>query len=354
MTDELKLKVGGVVISGWTDIRVTRGIERFPSDFTIALTDKDPATLAQVTGRPGDACQVLLGDDVVVTGYVDRLTPSYTATGYRLTLSGRGKGQDLVDASAEWPGGQIAGANVQAIAEKLASAYGIKVTTVGDPGKVIPQFNLTLGQSAWEIIEEICRYEGLLAYELADGSLRLGPVGATIAASGFVEGQNVEAGSVAFSINESFSEYDCFLTSQETFGDVTGPADQHAGNLIATVKDPNVRRNRKRYIICEAVQGGIDLAQRRAVWEAQRRAGRGSIAQITCDSWRDGNGALWTPNTLAPVSLPSLRLAKATWLISEVTYRLDASGTHADLVLGPPTAFAPQPVQLQPVVAGIV
>ncbi|MGI4800703.1 MAG: hypothetical protein ACRYG8_43120, partial [Janthinobacterium lividum] len=36
-----------------------------------------------------------------------------------------------------------------------------------------------------------------------------------------------------------------------------------------------------------------------------------------------------------------------TWLISEVTYRRDDNGTHADLVLMPPDAFALAPSSLQ-------
>ena len=52
------------------------------------------------------------------------------------------------------------------------------------------------------------------------------------------------------------------------------------------------------------------------------------------------------------ILLPSLKLAKASWVIGEVSYRRDAEdGTTADLVLMPPAAFLPEPVVLQPIFA---
>ena len=72
------------------------------------------------------------------------------------------------------------------------------------------------------------------------------------------------------------------------------------------------------------------------------------MLNLTTDSWRDSAGALWTPNTLVPLSLPALRLERAMWLISSVSYKLDENGTTADLTIMPPGAFQPQPIALQP------
>ncbi|WP_422449499.1 phage baseplate assembly protein, partial [Thermoanaerobacterium sp. DL9XJH110] len=40
--EELILTVGGRELSGWTEVRVTRGIERCPSDFQIGMTERFP------------------------------------------------------------------------------------------------------------------------------------------------------------------------------------------------------------------------------------------------------------------------------------------------------------------------
>jgi hypothetical protein len=63
----------------------------------------------------------------VITGYVDRVIGTLDARQHSVTVTGRSKCQDLVDCSAEWPGGQIVGSSVLEIARKLAEPYGISV-----------------------------------------------------------------------------------------------------------------------------------------------------------------------------------------------------------------------------------
>src|SRR5262245_13445248 len=106
MADELTLKVNGTTIAGWTTVRVTRGIERMPADFDISLTERfiDGST---VVAQPGDKCEVFLGSDRVITGYINRFVSTITANAHTLRIYGRSKSQDLVDCSAEWPSGQI-------------------------------------------------------------------------------------------------------------------------------------------------------------------------------------------------------------------------------------------------------
>ena len=42
--DVVSLTVGGKIIEGWDSVRVTRGIERFPSDFDLGLMDYYPVS----------------------------------------------------------------------------------------------------------------------------------------------------------------------------------------------------------------------------------------------------------------------------------------------------------------------
>ncbi|TMV39241.1 hypothetical protein FGG78_42705, partial [Thioclava sp. BHET1] len=60
---------------GWTSIRVSRGVERCPADFEITATEKNPDQAQQIDMLPGDSCQILLGGDRVLEGYIDRVIP---------------------------------------------------------------------------------------------------------------------------------------------------------------------------------------------------------------------------------------------------------------------------------------
>lgn len=350
MDDELYLSIGNQLISGWTDVRITRGIERLPSDFEIGLTELFPGQLDRVVVQPGDECQLMIGTDLVMTGYVDRYVPSMDARGHTIRVAGRGKCQDLVDCAAFWPNGQISGTSAFDVASKLASHYGITVTCDVDGLRAIPQFNLFLGESCYEIIERISRYSSLLVYDMPDGSLKLAQASDVQAASGFQQGVNVQAATVQYSADQRYSKYTAFTQSVQMYSD-TGVA----GNVIAEVLDAGVKRVRERVIIAEAVQGFQDLAKQRAAWEMNRRNGRSAVVTLTTDTWRDSSGALWTPNTLVPILLPQLKLADESgtgpvvWMIGEVTYQRNAqTGTTATLTAMRKEAYLPEPTALQP------
>ncbi|MTK12710.1 MAG: hypothetical protein F8N39_11675 [Clostridiaceae bacterium] len=260
-------------------------------------------------------------------------------------MMGRSKCEDLVDCAAEWPGGQISGASALEIARKLAHPYKITVTAGADVGPVIPQFNLMFGETAFEIIERVARWAALLAYDLPDGNLYMTRVGSVTAASGFVQGQNVQSASASYGMDQRYSEYRIMRQSMERLGD-TG----NGGNLLSTVPDKGVPRYRRHVIICETGGGaGEDIARKRGYWEAARRAGRSQQVHVVADSWRDAAGTLWTPNTLAPIAMPALKVPAANWLIGEITYRRSSQGTTAEIVLMPPDAFLPEPINLQPI-----
>ena len=58
MTDEVTLEVNGKIISGWDSVRVTRGIERFPSDFDLGLMDYYPGSAGKQLVKEGNTCVV--------------------------------------------------------------------------------------------------------------------------------------------------------------------------------------------------------------------------------------------------------------------------------------------------------
>lgn len=344
MQDDLTLLVGGARLSGWDSIRVTRGMERCPNDFEITMTERFGGELAsaRTVVNVGDACDVLIGDDLVIRGYLDRFVPSISQGQHTIQASGRGRCQDLVDCAAEWPGGQISASSALGVAQKLCEPYGLSATCLSDPGAAIPTMVLNNGETAFEIIERVCRFSALLAYESPDGNLVLSRVGTDKAASGFQEGVNVESASITYTADQQFSEYMVVRMSMDVLQDAGD-----AGNIVETVTNPNIKRHRRRIIVAEGGDMGSEIAKQRAQWECSRRFGRAAQLRLTTDSWRDSAGVLYTPNTKVDIDFPTLKAPKRTWLISEVTYRRAEGGTACDLVIMPPEAFEPEPILVQ-------
>jgi prophage tail gpP-like protein len=341
-SDDVTVIIAGIAYAGWQGVRITRGVERLPSDFELTLTDIYASEPDALQIKPGDTCVVKIGRDTVLTGYIDVVQIQLNTKSHELHVFGRSKCADLVDCSAEWPGGQIVGSSVLEIARKLASPYGIQVDAEDDPGGPIPQFNLMRGESPFDIIERLCRIRQLLAYDDTDGNLLLATGSTQSAASGFREGINVEAATATFSMHERFSKYLCYLQPVALFQDV-GPG----SDLISTQVDSGVPRHRQKVLIAES--GGLDwlnVAKERLIWEGARRFGRAFIVHLTTDSWRDKAGALYEPNTLVALDLPTLKVTGRQWAISEVTYRRSHEGTRCDLTIMPPDAFRPVPTPL--------
>lgn len=314
-----------------------------PADFEIGMTERYPGEADGLVVQPGDPCKVLIGDDLIITGYVDQYRPGFSAGAHGIRVAGRGKCCDLVDCSAEWPGSQISGATTLGIAQRLAKPYGITVT--GKAGAGVPQFILMYGETAWEVIERTCRFSALLAIEQPDGNLLLTQVGTKEAGSGFVQGENVEGAEAVFSMDQRYREYWVYGMGANMYADVgSNPM------IIKKLIDEGVPRHRRKAIVADSGPEGTqqEFGIKRAIWEANRRAARSRAIRVTVDSWRDGKGKLWEPNTLAPIEIPALKLPAEKWVIGEVTYQRNDYGTHADVSLMPANAFLPEPVMLVP------
>ena len=348
-SDEVSIIVGGRSISGWKDVRITRGIERVPSDFELSFTESPNLKGLAMLVHPGDECKVMIGADLVITGYIDRVMPSISPTEHRIVASGRGRCQDLVDCSANYKGGQMIISTVDQIATLLAFPFDIGIETSGDMGGAIPAINIAHGQTPFEIIENICRFRQILAYELPNGNLMLSREFTKKAGSGFAEGVNVQHASAVWSMDQRYSDYWVYLQNLDPLQDVTG-----GGNLVGQCQDRGVPRFRLHKIVSETSgsEMGLDFAQDRATWEGSRRVGRSAEIRLTSDGWRDVDGKLFEPGMLVDINAPSLYMTSgpedlnSRFVISELTYRKDSNGTTLDVVAMSPLAFKPQPTVL--------
>ena len=77
--------------------------------------------------KPGDPCEVKIGKDLVLTGYVFKAPISYDGRQISLSIEGSSKTQDLVDCAAANRPNQWQDQSLLSIVEALASEYSLKV-----------------------------------------------------------------------------------------------------------------------------------------------------------------------------------------------------------------------------------
>ncbi len=357
----VSLVISGQSLTGWQSIRIGVSCEKIPSDFDVMMTERNPDSGSLVDIPAGAPCQVMIGGDLVVTGYVDRRIASIGPRDHEVRVQGRGKCEDLVDCSVTpdiLNGMQVTTSSLLDLAQKITKPFGVPprmLTTSSLTGNNVPvaapnggaplTFNANLQETPYEILEEVARYAGVLLYEGTDGNLIIANVGTSTMASGFAQGVNVQTAVALNSMDERFSEYWPMLMSTMFFGQ-----EGVGGVTYPKVFDPGVPRFRPLVIVSEQVVGDAHFAEIRALWEMKRRWGRSQVVQVTCDSWRDSAGRLWAPNAFAPIVLPSLKQSPSEpWIIGHINFVRDLQrGTVADVTLMPKEAFQPEPLVLMP------
>jgi prophage tail gpP-like protein len=336
-------------ITGWQEISITRSIESFPSSFNLGFTEYYP-NVKEIIITPGTAASVKIGNDLILTGYIDQYNSNITAESHDVRINGRSKCEDLIDCSALFSESvQAAGQNITELATMLAKPFGITVKNFSDDGPGIPSITINLGETPYEIIEKIARWIGLLVYDDVNGNLVLSRVGLKTMAGGFSQGTNIQSASGRFQVDQRFTDYYVVWQSVDTQADINNNSNTHGHATDEYMK--GLGRVRPHYIVSsltDATLGaGFDLGQRIADWENNRRIGRSQSITLVTDTWRDKSGALWEPNSLIYVDVPKIKIADKTWVIATVTYKRNLdSGTTAELILMPPLAFSIEPSSL--------
>ncbi|MBB2176780.1 phage tail protein [Gluconacetobacter johannae] len=350
-SDDVSIIIGNTVISGWTDVTIRVGIEIMPWTAELSTTEWQPELDENETIQEGDACQIKIGNDLVITGYVITVDREVGPEEHIVRVSVASKSVDLVEGAAEFATYQMTNTNALALVKKVCEPAGISVYPVGLAGITdIQQFSVILTETAYEVIERICRFAACLFYDRPDGNITLSDVGSSVAVSGFVLGGNAERMRRRASMAGRYADVTAIkqtpiiLFSSPDEDDFISQLEAETVGQPAT--DPGVTRPWRHLLIpYEQGDAGGQNARKRVLWEVARRYGRSQVIEVTCDSWRDASGKLWQPNTIAQVTAPRLKF-NGPLLIAELVFHRDEDGTHADVVLMPPEAFQPEPILL--------
>lgn len=87
-TNSVILTVNGLNYGGWKSISISAGLERLARDFTLSITWKWPSNTVQRPPQAGQKCQVYIGNDLVLTGYIFATPVSYDENSITLAVQG--------------------------------------------------------------------------------------------------------------------------------------------------------------------------------------------------------------------------------------------------------------------------
>lgn len=325
--DDVRLVIGAETHAGWTEIRVMRSIEAVADTFELTLTERWAEGETPRPIRAGTACELWIGDERVVTGYVDEVAPSYDAKSHTVTASGRSKAGDLVDCSLagtlQWKGRTLL-----QIARDLASRFGIGVSTEVGEGEAFRLEALEPGEPVWDFLEQLARRRAVRIVSLPDGNLLITRAGTGRIATPLRLGENILRASGEFSMRERFSDY--VVQAQQTGGD--GNSGTASAHVAGRAKDDGVTRYRPTVVLADG-PGTLADARRRADWQRNTAWGRGQGLVYTVSGWRHADG-LWAPNRMVRVEDPWLGVSGDRLIVS-TQFLLDDQGSRTELRVMP-------------------
>lgn len=363
--NDVILVVDGKEYGGWKSVRIAAGIERVARSFDLSITSQWPGSDVARKVLPGMACEVHIGTDKVLTGYIDGTPINYDARSKSVAVKGRSKTADLVDCcplnmvpSGGWAevdngkGGpraltqradtQWTNRKLEQIAAYIAAPYKAKIKTEANTGAVISVENLNFGEKAFEVIDRLMLKRQVLATDDADGNLviiRAGSGGNCT--TPLVLGGNILKGSASLDYANVYTHYTC--SGFRAYTEADNDAAISRGES-ASVTDTSVfGKQRVRALhIQQSGQADGGSCRNRVEYEAAHRAAKALETTYTVLGWRQEDGALWLPNKMVNVQDPEIGF-NTRLLIVETVWSLDESGMRTELRVGPKSGYLTKP-----------
>jgi prophage tail gpP-like protein len=329
VSDDKKLiiRVSGADYYGWETASVTRAIDQQASTFTVDVSNESKIDL-----KPGDEVQVLFGDELVMTGLVDVVSVSYSATSHILSLAGRSKTKDLIDSSAVITR-QFKGQTIKQISEALVAPHGISVIVQGEK-ETIQDFQVEAnGETVFAALQRLADMQQYTLTDDVEGNLVFARIGK------IASGNLLKTGNAILSCDYSISEqgrYAAYIVKGQTKGNETDWGKQIC-QIYSTANDPGCRKNRVLIVNADTDMNAAQ-ANKKAQWQQQANAGKSLELKYTVQGWTGSAGQLWRENTLVQVE-DSILGFTGTLVISAINYNLSASGTTCDMTLNHPSAY---------------
>lgn len=334
--ETIKLHVNNKLFTGWTSVKIRRSVEAISGKFDITLTNTLPKEAWELyAGLP---CKASIGDDILINGFIDKLSGNVDSTTRGLTISGRDKTGDLVDCSVSNTPAEWKNLTLLSIVNYLIQPFGLKVSSEVNPSEKFTKFTCTTGEKVQEAISRACNLRSVIPMSTPKGDLKLTSIGRNSAFDYLVYGENVKSASFDVDFTDRFSSYTILGQSSGS----GNPWKKGTNTQVkGTASDAEIERFRP---FVKKAESSVSpkAAGTRAAWEANIRASKSENINVVVQGVRMSNSALWEPNMMVQVSIPPLNI-NSVLLISSVEYSQDSAGTITTISLKRRDAFTFEP-----------
>ena len=371
--NKVSLKINGQKYQHWESVEITSELNSIARTFQVTMTAELPNGIKSLAHfSVGDAVQVFIDDELVLTGYIEQTPVSYDANQMTFSIAGRSKTCDLIDCCPPPTGKKIElnntlswgtttrvpvqGTQVQpaaltarnwnqeateTIIATLAGSYGICFIDEVGAYKTTKNFTITPTDKILDSLKKLTRDLDIVFTDNENGDLVAVKKATNEADKQVLEplelGKQILKASASFDGSKLYSHYGVLGqdkgSNSQSGKKVTGNSYISKGTQLTS---------RKRYLY-EKAKGQADKAtcQKEAEGNEAYYDNQFLKTTYTVQGWRDVSDKLWRINTLVKISDPFLCKDSSVWyLIYKVKFSLTNSGgmiTTLDVV--PPEGF---------------
>ena len=324
------LATGGGLFTAFESVEVRAAYNEAARSFKLEVAAEPSPSATSWIFKAGTPVTILFNGALVCTGYVDRYQPRLSEHSQAsITISGRGKGQDMIDCSADHKTGYFKQKTPLQIAKELDKAnVGFETDRELEP---VDRYQITPGETAFRCIEKLCRDQAMTLTGKADGTIKITNGLQGLHSGGLIEGVNIKSGEADHNWSGRHSKV--IVRGQRAIGH-----GKDALEIEALADDGTIGRYRP---VIEVKDNDITKkqAQKSADHRRDRETGTALKANVTVQGFRDVMGRLWEPGYGVMLVSPFLDVAQVM-LVESVTFRQSRrDGSTSALSLVDPKAY---------------
>lgn len=347
MNNTVSVLVNGKRFGGWKSVHIEMSLDQIARAFSLEVTRTFPNKDDYKILQSGGLVQVMIGDDLVCTGYITATPVKYDGKTITVNVQGKSKTVDLVDccppsaavettSSEGWAGVKgKSGNEVRApaaatmwkniptseIIAALAKSYGIAVRDEAGIATRPANHTINPGETVVESINRLITKDNIILTDDENGNLVIAQLGSGGTCSdALVFGQNVLSGEAKFDFSRRFSDYVVLGQHKQTESDNAKTASSDKG----TAHDEDVLRYRLK-VIKDKGQSSNKFCLNRADFELQYARAQSEKTTYKVQGWRQLSGELWGINKKVRI-VDDWLSHNVSWFISKVVFDLNAQG----------------------------
>lgn len=344
----ITLQTNGGRMSNWTDAEIVRSLDAISGSFrlTIVADKLDPLPVSA-----GDQCTVAVNGTTILTGYIDVVEVSYSASSHMITVMGRDKTADIVDSHCDNVLEFKAPISMEEVCKRTLAAAGLSGIQVINTVKGLKPFTKDelvsgkIGEKCFDFMDKYALKRQVVLTTDGKGSLVIarasdskeGYVLKNVIADNF---NTIKEAHVTYDHTERYNKYIFVTQANHSADPKSTEKPSKTTHRRSQAIDDEIRPSRQ-YVAIDEGSAKEATIKDRATWEKNLRKAKSFKYSCThvAHSPYSHDGAPYKPNSLVTVE-DEWAGVSADLLIVTVTIRLSVfDGSTTELELLPREAF---------------